>query len=42
MTTTTGEGMVGKTGCKGKGRLPLIVVEMGNISRDQEIQGTRV
>ena len=33
MTTTTREGMAGTTGSKEKGRLPLIVVEMGNLSR---------
>ena len=40
MTTTTREGMVGTTGSKEKGRLPLIVVEMGNLSRGQEIPDT--
>ena len=40
MTTTTREGMVGTTGSKEKGRLPLIIVEMGNLSKGQEIPGT--
>ena len=40
MTTTTREEMVGATSSKEKGRLPLIVVEMGNLSRGQEIPGT--
>ena len=40
MTTTTREGMAGTTGSKEKGRLPLIVVEMANLSRGQEILGT--
>ena len=40
MTTTTREGMAGTTGSKEKGRLPLIVMEMGNLSRGQEIPGT--
>ena len=35
MTTTTREGMAGTTSSKEKGRLPLIVVEMGNLSRGQ-------
>ena len=32
--------MAGTTGSKEKGRLPLIVMEMGNLSRGQEISGT--
>ena len=40
MTTTTREGMEGAISSKEKGRLPLIVVEMGNLSGGQEIPGT--
>ena len=40
MTTTTRERMAGTTASKEKGRLPLIVVEMGNLSRGQEIPQT--
>ena len=42
MTTTTPGGMAikGTTSSKEKGRLPLIVVEIGNLSRGQEIPGT--
>ena len=40
MKTTIREGMAGTTGSKEKGRLPLIVMEMGNLSRGQEIPGT--
>ena len=40
MMTTTREGMAGTTGSKEKGRLPLIIVEIGNLSRGQEIPGT--
>ena len=41
MTTTTSREMEikGTTGLKEKGRLPLIKVEMGNLSRIQGIQG---
>ena len=41
-TSTTSGGMEikGTTGSKEKGRLPLIVVEMGNFSIGQEIPGT--
>ena len=42
MMTTTPGGMAikGTIGSKEKGRLPLIVVEMGNLSRGQEISST--
>ena len=41
MTTTTQEGMAitRTTSSKEKGRIPLIVVEMGKLSRGQEITG---
>ena len=40
MTTKTREGMAGKMGSMEEGRLPLIVVEMGNLSRGKDITGT--
>ena len=43
MTTTTTEGMTikGTTGSKERGRLPLVIMEMGNLSKGQEIVGMR-
>ena len=43
MTTTTTGGMEikGTTGSKERGRLPLVTMEMGNLSKGQEIPGMR-
>ena len=44
MTTTTTTGRMaikGTTGSKERGRLPLVAMEMGNLSKGQEIPGMR-